>query len=114
MFKEGIRMITMETRQLSFEDMQEKKQKRYEQILERLDRPKTAKEIAVELYELGVIPSTERNFTAPRLTELAAVGKVRVIDKVRCKWTGKQVALYEKVEDTRRLFEENMEHIPSV
>ena len=107
-------MITMETRQLSFEDIKEKKQKRYEQILERLDNPKTAKEIAVELYELGEIPSTERNYTAPRLTELTALGKVKVIDKVRCNWTGKLVALYQKVENTAKMFEENMEHIPRV
>lgn len=107
-------MITMETRQLSFEDIKEKKQKRYEQILERLDRPKTAKEMAVELYELGEIPSTERNYTAPRLTELTALGKVKVIDKVRCNWTGKLVALYQKVENTRKIVEDNIEHIPSI
>ena len=76
-------MITQETRKLSFEDIKEKKQKRYEQILDRLDRPKTAKEIAVELYELGLIPSTERNYTAPRLTELNAFGMVKVVEKVK-------------------------------
>ena len=107
-------MITHETRQLSFEDIKEKKQKRYEQILDRLDRPKTAKEIAVELYELGLIPSTERNYTAPRLTELTAFGKVKVIDKIKCNWTGKQVALYQKIENTQKLVSENMEHIPSI
>ena len=42
-------MITAETRQLSFEDIKVKKQIRYNQILDRLDKPKTAKEIAVEL-----------------------------------------------------------------
>ena len=31
----------------------------------------TAKEIAVEMYKKGYIPSDERNFTAPRLTELS-------------------------------------------
>lgn len=107
-------MITQETRQLSFEDIKEKKQKRYEQILDRLDRPKTAKEIAVELYELGLIPSTERNYTAPRLTELTAFGMVKVVEKVKCRWTGKQVALYQKVENTKKLVDENMEHIPTI
>ena len=90
--------ITTETRQLSFNDIQEKTKKRYEQILDRLDKPKTAKEIAVELFEIGVIPSTERNYTAPRLTELEKMGHVRAIDKKKCEYTGKTVAVYEKVE----------------
>ena len=64
-------MITAITRQLSFEDIKTKQKIRYKQILDRLcSGNKTAKEIAVELYELGYIPSTERNYTAPRLTEL--------------------------------------------
>ena len=89
--------ITTETRQLSFADIQEKTKKRYEQILERLDKPKTAKEIAVELFELGLIPSTERNYTAPRLTELEKMGFVKAVDKKKCEYTGKTVAIYEKV-----------------
>ena len=63
-------MITTETRQMSFNDIQDKTKIRYIQILNRLDKPKTAKELAVELFDLGFIPSTERNYTAPRLTEL--------------------------------------------
>lgn len=89
--------ITTETRQLSFNDIQEKTKKRYEQILDRLDKPKTAKEIAVEMFELGLIPSTERNYTAPRLTELEKMGLVKAIDKKKCEYTGKTVAVYEKV-----------------
>ena len=89
--------ITTQTRQLSFNDIQEKTKKRYEQILDRLDNPKTAKEIAVELFEIGVIPSTERNYTAPRLTELEKMGYVKAVDKKKCEYTGKTVAVYEKV-----------------
>ena len=89
--------ITTQTRQLSFNDIQEKTKKRYEQILDRLDKPKTAKEIAVELFEIGVIPSTERNYTAPRLTELEKMGYVKAIDKKKCEYTGKTVAVYERV-----------------
>ena len=51
--------ITRETRQMSFTDIQEKQKVRYEQILDRLDKPKTAKEIAVELYELGITSTAE-------------------------------------------------------
>ena len=89
--------ITAITRQLSFEDIQDKKRKRYEQILNRLDKPKTAKELAVELFKLGFIPSTERNYTAPRLTELEKMGFVKVIDKKKCEYTGKKVAVYIRI-----------------
>ena len=88
---------TVETRQLSFTDIQDKKKKRYEQILNRLsNREMTAKEIAVEMFELGMIASTERNYTAPRLTELERMGYVEVIGKKKCEWTGKMVAVYRR------------------
>ena len=45
-------MITAETRQMSFNDIQDKAKIRYIQILNRLEKPKTAKELAVELFEL--------------------------------------------------------------
>ena len=90
---------TLETRQLSFTDIQDKKKKRYEQILNRLgNREMTAKEIAVEMFELGMIASTERNYTAPRLTELEQMGYVEVIGKKKCEWTGKMVAVYRRKE----------------
>lgn len=88
--------ITHQTRQLSFEDMQLKKKMRYEQILNRLIKGnKTAKEIAVELFELKLIPNAERNYTAPRLTELEKLGLVKAKDKKICQYTGKKVAIYE-------------------
>ena len=105
-------MITHETRQMSFIDIQDKTKIRYIQILNRLDKPKTAKEIAVELFELGYIPSTERNYTAPRLTELEKMGYVKAIDKKKCEYTGKTVAVYER---TQKGFEAvNYEHIPRI
>lgn len=104
--------ITYQTRQLSFEDIQDKTKIRYIQILNRLDKPKTAKELAVELFELEYIPSTERNYTAPRLTELEKMGYVKAIDKKKCEYTGKTVAVYER---TQAGFEAvNYEHIPTV
>ena len=88
---------TLETRQLSFTDIQDKKKKRYEQILNRLgNREMTAKEIAVELFELGMTNTTERNTCAPRLTELERMGYVEVIGKKKCDWTGKMVAVYRR------------------
>lgn len=106
-------MITTETRQLSLEDIRPKQKLRYEQILDRLCcGNKTAKEIAVELFELQLIPSTERNYTAPRLTELEQMGLVEVIDKRKCKWTGKQVAVYRMTQ--KGLEQRNMSYIPRV
>lgn len=104
--------ITYQTRQMSLEDIQDKAKIRYIQILNRLDEPKTAKELAVELFELGYIPSTERNYTAPRLTELEKMGYVKAVEKKKCKWTGKMVAVYER---TQKGFEAiNMNHIPRI
>lgn len=105
-------MITHETRQMSFEDIQDKTKIRYIQILNRLDKPKTAKELAVELFELGYIPSTERNFTAPRLTELEKMGFVKVIDKKKCEYTGKTVAIYKRTQEGFEAI--NMQHIPQI
>lgn len=107
-------MITKQTRQESYEDIKPKRKIRYEQILDRLDKPKTAKEIAVELYDLGIIPSTERNYTAPRLTELWHKGVVEIIGKKRCNHTGKMVAVYQKANDVKRMQEEYMNHIPNL
>lgn len=104
--------ITSKTRQMSFYDIQEKQKIRYEQILDRLDSPKTAKEIAIELYEIGIIPSAERNYTAPRLTELEKRGIVKAVSKKKCEWTGKTVAVYEKVDKIKDMISENMNHIP--
>lgn len=104
---------TLKTRQLSFEDIKPKRKIRYEQILDRLmTGEKTAKEIAVELFELQLIPSTERNYTAPRLTELEQMGLVKVVSKKKCKYTGKMVAVYKIAQ--QGLEQLNMSHIPSI
>ena len=105
-------MITAETRQMSFNDIQDKTKIRYIQILNRLDKPKTAKELAVELFDLGFTNTTERNTCAPRLTELEKMGYVRATDKKKCQYTGKTVAVYER---TQTGFEAlNYEHIPRI
>lgn len=78
------------------------REKRYKQIIEVLDGMKrengrealTAKEIAVVLFQNGHIPTSERNFTSPRLTELTAKGIVEPAGKVKCRWTGRTVTAY--------------------
>ncbi len=104
--------ITAQTRQMSFNDIQDKQPVRYELILSRLDRPKTAKEIAVELFDLGLTYSSERNMVAPRLTELEKRGIVKAFKKKKCQYTGKTVAVYERVDNLADMIEENMNHIP--
>jgi len=86
-------MITYETRSESYEKVD--KNLRYSQILECLsDKEMTAKEIAVEMHNKGYIPTDERNFTAPRLTELSIKGIVEPINKKKCTYTGKTVSVY--------------------
>lgn len=72
------------------------KSKRYKQIVQILygGKEMTAKEIAVEMWNRGYIPTSERNFTAPRLTELTKKGIVEPCGKQRCTYTGKTVAVY--------------------
>lgn len=105
-------IITAQTRQMSLLDIQDKTKIRYIQILNRLDEPKTAKELAVELFELGFTNTTERNTCAPRLTELEKMGYVKALDKKKCKYSGKKVAVYER---TQKGFEAiNFNHIPKI
>jgi hypothetical protein len=42
----------------------------------------------------GYIPTSERNFTAPRVTEMSKTGLVEPIGKKKCKYTGRTVAVY--------------------
>ena len=56
----------------------------------------TAKEIAQEMYLKGYIPTNERNFTAPRLTELSIKGIVEPIGKKKCQWTNKSVSVFKR------------------
>ena len=92
---------TLETRGEAEEKVD--KAKRYAQILECFKESETrargkvgltAKECAVMMMNKGYIPTSERNFTAPRLTELAKKGIVEPIGKVVCKYTGHKVAVY--------------------
>lgn len=88
-------LTTYETRAEAFGLLD--KEKRYKQIVEVMtdfNRPMTAKEIAVAMNMRGYIPTSERNFTAPRLTELTEKGVVEPWGKAICKYTGKTVTLY--------------------
>ena len=85
---------THETRALSHEKVD--KQKRYSQIVECLIEGKelTAKECAVMMMQKGYIPTSERNYVSPRMTELGKKGIVEPIGKKICSYTGKKVAVW--------------------
>ena len=73
------------------------RKRRYAQITEVLTEspyPLSAKEIAVEMWKKQYIPTSERNFTAPRLTELCDMGHVEPKGKKTCRYTGKKVTVY--------------------
>lgn len=88
-------MVTLETRSEAEQEVDKKK--RYRQIIEILTEnkePMTAKEIAVEMFKKHLIPSSERNYAAPRLTELSKEGIVDTLGKKRCEYTNKSVTIY--------------------
>ena len=75
------------------------KQKRYREILECLgDKELTAREIAQEMYIRGYIPTNERNYVSPRATEMLIDGRLEVVGKRKCTWTGKNVSVFRKRE----------------
>ena len=87
--------MTWITRRMSYEQIKPNKQVRYMQILQRLCLGnKSAKEIAVELYNLNLANTDERNVAAPRLTELEKMGFVEETAKKMCEYTGRTVTVY--------------------
>ena len=89
--------ITEETRRESYETVKPDAQRRRQTILEILgDRELTATEIAEALYQKGITPFYERNFAAPRLTELKEEGKVVTVGKKYCAKTGRKIAIWAK------------------
>lgn len=71
---------------------------RYKQIVEIFEDMKprnlTAKEVAVFMFNRGFTPNAERNFSAPRITELTQKGIVEPAGKTKCRYTGKTVTIY--------------------
>jgi len=90
---------TKETRRESYAAVLPTLSRRRAVILDILgDREMTATEIAEMLYIRGVTPFYERNFAAPRLTELKAEGRVTVIGKRFCGKTGRNISVWKQVE----------------
>ena len=73
---------TKETRRESYEAVLPKVKDRARLILETLgDREMTVSEITEELVSSGKIPYFNRNYVAPRLTELKDMGIVKTVGR---------------------------------
>lgn len=73
---------TKQTRRQSYDAILPKRGKRCRLILETLgDRSMTASEITEELVAAGRIPYFNRNYVAPRLTELKEIGILTTVGR---------------------------------
>ena len=73
--------MTAKTRRESNKKVE--REKRYAQVMSILKgRIMTAKEVAIEMNLRGFAPTSERNFAAPRLTELVGRGLVDLAERV--------------------------------
>ena len=89
---------TRETRRDSYDEIRPKRAQRRQLILEILGgRQMTASEITEELLRHHVIQYYDRNFVAPRLTELKSEGLVETVGRRMCRRTGKRVAIWAMV-----------------
>ena len=87
--------IPKETRRESYNAVLPRTAARQEDILSILqDGNMTAQEIADELHRRGITPTDERNFAAPRLTELKKAGRVNAVGKKKCYKTGRMVTIW--------------------
>lgn len=91
-------VITFETRNESHEKVD--KRKRYSEIkyiLSKYPEGLTAKQIAIQMKNLGFTDNEDRNNAAPRLTELSIGGVVEPVGKTKCKYSGKMVSVYKLI-----------------
>lgn len=73
---------TKETRRQSYDAVLQKREKRCRMILETLGgRQMTASEITEELVAAGEIPYFNRNYVAPRLTEMKQMGILKTVGR---------------------------------
>ena len=88
--------IPKDTRRASYDKVMPSVKQRQTLILAILGErgPMTAQEVADELHRRGHTPSGERNFAAPRLTELKEAGSVEATGKKICGRTGRNVTVW--------------------
>lgn len=91
--------ITKETRRKSYDAILPKVKKRSRLILETLgDRSMTASEITEELVAAGRIPYFNRNYVAPRLTELKEMGILKTVGRRKATRSNATEAVWARAE----------------
>lgn len=89
---------TRETRRQSYEAVLPKVKERSRLILDTLGaRERTVSEITDELVERGIIPYYNRNFVAPRLTEMKDMGIVETCDRRKSTRSNATEAVWRRV-----------------
>ena len=91
--------ITRTTRRESYDAVIPKTAARRRLVLDTLGgRQMTASEIVAELVQAGEIPYYDRNYVAPRLTELKADGLIETVGRRRSGRSGKMEAVWRRME----------------
>ena len=91
--------ITLQTRREAYEAITPKIGKRAQLILEALgNKEMTVSEITATLTRAGAIPYYNRNFVAPRLTELKEQGLVETCGRREALYTGTTEAVWRRTE----------------
>ncbi len=91
--------ITMQTRREAYDAVKPKIGKRAQLILEALGNDEaTVSEITATLTRAGAIPYYNRNFVAPRLTELKEQGLVETCGRREALYTGTTEAVWRRTE----------------
>ena len=69
---------------------------RQKQVVEILEQggEMSAKEIAVEMMNRGYVPTSERNWSSPRITELCRKGIIEPVGRKKCQYSGKSVTVF--------------------
>ena len=87
-------ITTLECRAEAEESIDKKvRQKQVVEILEQ-GGEMSAKEIAVEMMNRGYVPTSERNWSSPRITELCYKGIIEPVGKKKCQYSGKSVTVF--------------------
>lgn len=91
--------ITMQTRREAYDAVKPKIGKRAQLILDTLGNDEaTVSEITATLTSAGAIPYYNRNFVAPRLTELKGQGLVETCGRREALYTGTTEAVWRRTE----------------
>jgi predicted ArsR family transcriptional regulator len=108
--------IPKETRRESYENIKPSLRARQKAVLRILREhgDLSAQEIAAILQTEGVTPTDERNFSAPRLTELCDMGLVRAVGKKTCPKTGRTVTVWSATDGAERRKTEPTDNMPSL